>query len=139
MIKKCNELSSNKIIAVSEKGRKFTIENNSKHNINKVTVDGCYITSGKRCDYLFELLPNENVETVFYVELKGKDIAKAIEQLEATVKICATIHKGLEKCSFIVASRVPKSGTSTQIFKKEFKKRNKHLLKISTNLHTEKI
>ena len=139
MIQECSELSSNKIISVSENKRKFTIQNHSNYKINKVIVDDCLIKNGKKCDYLFEILPKEDVEKVFYVELKGSHIKEAIEQLETTIKFCQKIHKNLDKNSFIVASKVPKSRTDTQNIKREFKKKNNHLLKISTFSHIETI
>ena len=137
MIQECSELSSNKIISVSENKRKFIIQNHSNYKINKVTVDGCLIKDSKKCDYLFEILPKEDVKKVFYVELKGSHIKEAIEQLETTVKFCQKIHNNLDKYSFIVASKVPKSRTDTQNIKTEFKRKNHHLLKISTFSQTE--
>ena len=133
MITACNSLTANKIVTVSEKGRKFTIQNSSSLEINKVKVDGCYITSGNKCDYLFEII-NKNIIQVFYVELKGKDIEHAIKQLTATVAHCKLIHKEIKKECYIVASRVPKSSTSTQNLKKEFKKKHKIQLFIDTTV-----
>lgn len=133
MIINCNTPTNNKIIVVREKGRKFTIQNNSSLEINKVKVDGCYITSGNKCDYLFEII-NKNITEVFYVELKGKNIEHAIKQLTATVAHCKLIHKDIKRECYIVASRVPKSSTSTQNLKKEFKRKHKIQLFIDTNI-----
>ncbi len=59
----------------------------------------------------------------------GKD---AVEQLEATLKACLELHKTIPRGCYIVASRVPKSSTSTQKYKKEFKRKNGVLLYIDT-------
>jgi hypothetical protein len=132
MISRCNECTNNKIVRVSENRREFRIENNSRYEINKVTVDDCYITSGLKCDYLFEII-NTDIKEVFYVELKGSDIFHGIKQLESTIKYCKTIHNTITKTAYIVASRFPKSSTSSQKFKKEFKRIHSIQLFIDTN------
>jgi len=131
MIIKCNECTNNKIVPVSENKREFRIQNNSRYEINKVTVDGCYITSGLKCDYLFEII-NRDIKEVFYIELKGSDISHGIKQLEATIKHCESEHKRVSKKAYIVASKFPKSSTSSQKLKKEFKRVNHIQLFIDT-------
>ena len=138
MINSCNSTNKNKIISVSENRRVFKIYNKSLFTINKVRVDGCYLTNGRKCDYLFEIV-DENVKEVFYVELKGKHIEDAIEQLEATLKHCFKIHKNIPKSCYIVASRVPKASTSTQKLKKEFKRKNSVMLYIDTKQKEVKV
>ena len=125
MIDICNKYSSDKIVPAEENGRKFRIKNNKSLNINKVKVDNCYITDGKRCDYLFEIINDNIIEQVFYVELKGSNITHAIEQLEVTMIFCKTIHNKVKnkKC-FIVASRYPSAGQSSQILKSKFKRKH---------------
>ena len=131
MIEDCNSANKNKIVSVSENKRTFRINNKSLFTINKVEVDGCYISEGRKCDFLFEIIEDE-VKEVFYVELKGKHIEDAIEQLEATLKACLELHKSVPRSCYIVASRVPKASTSTQKHKKEFKRKNAVLLYIDT-------
>ncbi len=128
MISRCNEERTDKIISVNEKKRKFIIKNNSELIINQVKVDGCYITEGVRCDYLFE-----TIDKVFYVELKGKDIEHGVEQLKATMAYCKTEHKNSSKECHIVASRVPKASTQLQGMKVKFKKSTTVQLFVSTN------
>lgn len=134
MISTCNSNTSNKIVSVSENKRIFRINNNSSHNINKITVDGCYIRTGAKCDFLFEIINNNNIIHVFYVELKGSDIPHAIEQLEATIRHCSGIHNSFNKSSYIVASKFPKSGTASQVLKKKFLKNNSIQLYIDTKI-----
>lgn len=135
MITRCNVLSAHKIVVVSENRREFRIDNSSLFKINKVTVDACYITAGLRCDYLFEVIEHDAINKVCYVELKGTDIKHAVQQLAATIKHCNTIHAcaDIKKESYIVASKFPKSSTSSQKFKKEFKRIHKMPLYIDTN------
>jgi len=130
----CSELSNNKIIPASENTRKFRIKNDSRFNINKVKVDDCYIKNGLRCDYLFEIISNKLIIKVFYLELKGKDVNHAIEQLKATLKYCQEVHDKIIKQCYIVASKVPSSNASTQSLKKKFKRENKVQLFISSKI-----
>ena len=135
MIFSCNTTTTNKIISVSENRRTFRIKNDSVFTINEVEVDGCYKTTGAKCDYLFEIIAQNIVTIVFYVELKGSDINHAIEQLEATIQYCLTEHKGVNKKEcYIVASKFPSAGTSSQVLKKKFLKKNKIQLFITTRI-----
>jgi len=142
MINTCNDLISHKRVVVSENKRKFIIINNDLYLVNKVEVDGCYIKQGLKCDFLFEILSkeNKNLEKVFYVELKGKDILHGIEQLKKTISDCKEKHdKVKEKKAFIVASRVPKANTSLQNLKVKFKKAMNIQLFIDTNQREENL
>lgn len=136
MIIDCNDCNNNRNISVKENKRSFVLKNIAALSVNKVEVDGCYITTGKKCDYLFEIMQKCNGEKplkVFYVELKGKDIEKAVEQLENSMKYCNNLHKNIPRECHIVASRYPRSTPSSQELKKSFKQRNGVQLFISTN------
>ncbi len=116
---RCTEESRNKKVTVTEKRKKFVILNSKKNRIRKVQVDGCLIDDDReRCDYLCEIYKPSSL--VFYVELKGKGIEKAISQLGATLGYCKTVHSGMEKRCYIVSSRVPQSGPKVQVLKKRF-------------------
>lgn len=136
MISRCNSVSANNIVSVSENKRVFRIKNNSALTVNKVQVDGCYITTGLKCDFLFEIIETrdsiENIKNVFYVELKGSNVTHAIDQLEATINNCRTIHNQIVKECYIVASKFPSAGTSSQVLKKKFIKKNNIQLFIDT-------
>lgn len=47
-------------------------------------IDGVVIKVGSRCDYL---LMNEEARIAYLIELKGSDLVKAAEQLEATENV----------------------------------------------------
>lgn len=55
--------------------------NSGKAYVTHYKIDGIVIKSGSRCDYL---LINEETRTAYLIELKGSDLVKAAEQLEAT-------------------------------------------------------
>jgi len=127
---KCTTKRTDKIIAVSEHGRKFTIQNDGKISVNQVKVDSCLINDDrKRCDYLFEI---EGKIFVIYLELKGKHIDKAYEQLVATMGYCLERHERFEKKCYIVASRVPKDGQKVQNLKIKMRRSYKARLHIAT-------
>lgn len=135
MINICNECNNNKNIVIEENRRKLIVLNNANFKINKVRVDGCYITNKLKCDYLLELIDNkDNVHIVFYVELKGSDINHAIKQVESTMRYCRAEHNNLKKECYIILSRFPSAGTSAQILKKKFKKNNKVQLYIDSKV-----
>ena len=121
---RCSELSNNKIITASENRMKFIIKNINHFSIRKVIVDGCLINDDRqRCDYLFEI--HNPLSSVIYLELKGCDVKKAVQQLESTMRICSQRHWEVQKRScYIVASRVPKIGTKIQVLKKKFLKKS---------------
>ncbi len=143
MITTCNDCNANRRIVVSENRRSFIIDNRSSRSVNKVTVDSCYMTTGRRCDYLFEILAacvNDSApDEVFYIELKGSDIRHAVSQLEATLRHCRALHTAAAKECYIVASRYPKSGPSVQTIKKKFKDANDVQLFIGTQQYTKTI
>lgn len=124
MISTCNKCNNNRVIKVSENKSSFIITNLSRKYINTIQVDGCFISSGNKCDYLFEILEgicDNDVSKVLYVELKGTDIEHAIKQLKATINHCNSIHANSIKECYIIAVRVPKAGPKTQVLKKKFK------------------
>lgn len=133
---KCATHSTHKKIVAEENGRKFIIENKTAKIVLKVEVDGCLKIEGEKCDYLFEIINQENIEQVIYLELKGKNIEKACSQLAATIQIFKDKHKDLKKNCYIVASRVPKIDATLQNLKIEFLKKYKSTLTVKNDLHS---
>lgn len=83
---KCVEIKKDKIILVSEKGRKFQLNNISRHRIKVVEIDGCVILekdNQKACDYAMII---EAISEGLFIELKGRNIKHACSQLLLTIK-----------------------------------------------------
>jgi len=139
MIKKCNKCKNDKIIFAKGHKREFIIKNRSKKNINKVIVDDCLIKEGIRCDYLFEI-ECEDLKEILYVELKGKDLNHALEQILTTIEFCKNrySHHHYTRKAFVILSRYPKEDSSIQKRKRVLKKQN-ITLKTATNKHEEVI
>lgn len=74
-----------KRIVLQERGRKYTLINESMAEVVETHVDGDLYTasdSTARCDYA---LFSKEFETAVLVELKGVDVDRAIEQISATI------------------------------------------------------
>lgn len=114
----CTTEITDKILVLEENKRKCVFLNPQNKALIKVIVDGCQITQGTRCDFLVI----DNLTNEYYIELKGKDIPHAIEQLESTIKQLST-SAGMQKTAIIVTSRYPSNDTSMQRAKAYFKKK----------------
>ncbi len=130
---KCTRKSNQKIVSLSESGRKYILNNKSKKQLAIIKIDGCLITSNKieKCDFLIEI--DEPQTLAIYIELKGKNIEKAYNQLINTMNMLEKRHKKIKKECQIVSSRVPKSGTSVANLKANMMRTHKTLLKVGTN------
>ncbi len=75
-----------KICLAEENGKKFELINNSQFQVRKVKVDFCLkqLKSEKRCDYLMSI-DKINGPMVFFIELKGGDLIKAVKQINKSI------------------------------------------------------
>jgi hypothetical protein len=84
--------------------------NQSRHQIAKIHVDGGLIsdTRTKKCDWL---LVNKDSATAFFIELKGSNLTRAIEQINTTLDLLWTDIKktGIRTAhARIVLSKIPR-------------------------------
>ena len=83
-------LSERKILTASEEGRKYTLDISGGKRSVMFDVDGNIIKDGLKCDKLVLIdasaAGSKNVWIEIFVELKGTDVAHAIDQLRATMK-----------------------------------------------------
>lgn len=84
-------LQYRKVLATSEQGRKYTLEVSNNQKTTLFNVDGYIITKGQKCDKLILVDKNEEGDdetwNEIFVELKGKDVSHAIDQIRETLKI----------------------------------------------------
>lgn len=76
-----------KLIVSEEQKKKHVANNNDYNNVYHFKIDGDILpegTSPQRCDFLLE---NETKHKAYLIELKGKNLNHAIEQIESTIKI----------------------------------------------------
>lgn len=122
---KCGRIECKKIFVVSENKSKFVLENKDRVDVRQSKVDGCLVDDHReRCDYMFESLCSDSgaIKKAIYVELKGKNIEKAVSQLKSTVSIFHKEHSNSERFAFAVLSRHPKMSTKQQRYIVEMKK-----------------
>ena len=73
----------------SENGCTHVGNNVERNKVRQFKVDGEVLKSGyadSRCDYI---LLNDEKESSYYIELKGSDLKKAIQQIEDTIDMIA--------------------------------------------------
>ncbi len=115
----CVAPTQDPIIQFVENKRTMRFLNPMRDLFKRVQVDGCAITIGMRCD---NLLVSADEQREFFVELKGVDVPKAIEQLRTT--IMALGEYANDRHAFIVSTNVAPSYTSTiQKAQKEFRRK----------------
>lgn len=110
---RCCSIKSDKIIPIREHKSLFHFLNPEEKQVKYIIVDGCAIVEGNKCDYL--LIDSNSVE--HFIELKGRDIKHALEQLETSIR---QLGKKKPRYAFIVSTRCPLSGTDIQNAKKKF-------------------
>jgi len=117
----CEENRVDKKIVLQENKSKISFLNPNQENILVLKVDGCAIKDKEtlRCDYA--LVTFDEIE--IYVELKGCDIAHAVEQIESSIKLLSANPQKTRKLCFIVSTRVPRQTTSIQKLQTEFRKK----------------
>lgn len=131
MCLKCKGKNKNKIIVMSDFGTttQLAIENKDALETEHKLIDGCVISNGERCDHYLKIEQSNSFSHLF-VELKGSDVEKAVNQIMTTVKSGAVSIARQEKMhGAIVSTRNPLNSTETSKLKK------KMLLNEKINLH----
>lgn len=125
--------SCKSIFSVSENKSTFKIENKISKYICEIKVDNGLITSGARCDYLYEIYgscENKNsvaISELIYVELKGCDLRKAISQIESTFAATKSNYKNtksINKRAFAITSRSPITSSELKKVKIDMVRKN---------------
>lgn len=135
----CSEITSNRIITFRDRmnPQMLIIRNPNSYEVEKTLVDGCKITDGIRCDFMMEIKhPDYDGIREYYIELKGTDLAKAFEQILATVRILTKQENDLKK-GFIICNRSPESATENQKLRVQARKQKIDLTIKSKKLEYE--
>ena len=126
----CVEISSVSNLKFEEFGRKVIIENPDKVEHLRVKIDGCVIKNGERADWLVSRPGFASV----IIELKGRDVTHALEQVEATLAHCkAGGHFEGRVGALIMCKQVPRALTSAQRATDRFRKSYGSTLTISSS------
>ena len=115
-------------LMVEENGRKFVLIVSDWKNVEKIKVDGALICNQEKekCDYIFFYYPSgktKNDRHAYFVELKGKNIGKAMSQIISTIYARRVAQeyffaKGVY-CQFAFSSKRPDNRKIAGRFKKE--------------------
>ncbi len=123
----CIHKTNDKQIVCAENKRKIIFFNNRGIYVEKILIDGCQITEGKRCDYLVVYDKRQN-----FIELKGNKLDSALEQLERTIKLIGI--NDYYKYAYVVSSRSPLSSAEIQNKKLTFKRKFNTTLEVKNNI-----
>ena len=118
---RCVKTTSDSLIVFSEKKSKITFVNPDHNTYRAIQVDGCVFNAedGHKCDNLLE---SEEYADQYFVELKGGDSNKAVEQLKDTIDRMQPRLAGAKRMAFAVFSNTcPKNDTKRQTIEKSFK------------------
>ena len=118
----CEIITTNQLISLKENRSKIIFENPNRLEVCIVKVDGCATESGPRCDYALTV---DAMKEEFYIELKGRDVEHALDQIEATIKAISSDLRKQPKLCFIISTRCPprsvtKISNRQQVLKKKY-------------------
>lgn len=105
---------------MEEKGRSATFLNPDRADgLVAILVDGGVVVEGPRADYAVEYQRRAVI-----VELKGRDVEYAANQVDATASLwLGSLDRADEIAGLIVAARYPKTSSKIQIKQNNFRKR----------------
>jgi hypothetical protein len=97
----------------------LSVENKEELDTHHMLIDGCVIVSGERCDHYLKIT-HELKSSHLFVELKGSDVEKAVNQIVTTIKSGAVpMNRNEKKYGAIVSTRNPLNSTETSRLKKK--------------------
>ena len=125
----CCTTGNNRKLKIAENASVMYVINNQRKGYHDIQIDGCDITEGYKCDrgvYLVE------TNAGLLVELKGSDVAHAVEQLaESLGKYKSKLSQlGASVQCFVISCNNPLSSTASQNVKIKFKKKHGVSLRI---------
>ncbi len=99
----CSEALKVSKVKVEEKGKQATFLNPNKLTFVRTQVDGCLIENAEACDWW---VIRENSDSVL-VELKGCDVSKALDQIEATFAFLKVQKATTKRMAALIVCRNP--------------------------------
>ncbi len=141
----CISVVKDKNIVFSDEKSKseLKITNENLREIERHKVDGCLIKGeeSKKCDWLaiivIPLASEKTLKKEVFIELKGKNVPHAIEQLCVSVEKLSADKKS-KKLGYIICTRSPLSSTEIQTQAKKVLRSHNLMLRVKSN-HTETV
>ncbi len=134
--KECEMKSDKQSFVAPGAKTQYRISNESRMEISKYVVDDCLLkvrTREEKCDYLFTV---ESIKAVFFVECKGSDVLKAVDQIVSSINILTADFAGFSIKGRIISTRVYSPDLRKQAFRKLREKLNGDL-KVKNKIFTE--
>ncbi len=133
--------STNKIFnATGKANTSYILNNPTKKIVFKYIVDDCLLVNSEReskCDYLF-IHTDDIINYATFIEMKGADLIKAINQINSSINILERQLKGYKFKGRIIATKVYNPDIKTSAYK-NLKKRLNDDLKIKSKQLTDLI
>lgn len=101
MVGSCTKRVRHSKVKVEENKRKAVFRNPDNLHYDVTTVDGCLVTEGMRSDFIVSEVGNISI----LIELKGKDVAHACDQLLATIEKDSVRNILEDRVGFLVICR----------------------------------
>lgn len=142
----CTEERNDIKITINDKDAKnqrsqVILDNPKRIKLKIIQIEDCVIpkgTKGGRCDQLV-VVPDGRL---IFIELKGKDVEKAIKQLGDSMDYvkqkCSNVSNSQIEC-IIVCTRCPLTSTEMQNYKVKLKKQHRAKLSIQSGKYIYKI
>jgi hypothetical protein len=82
----CTNCNRHPILRAQENKSKYVLKNPNRIEVCKIQVDDCVINSNdeSKCDFLFLACETDKA---FFVELKGRDLTHAIDQIDHSIDV----------------------------------------------------
>ncbi len=122
-----------------ENKRTFYLDvRNDKISFCRIKYDKCiYQGKDEHCDYIFALNHSDKKTEWLFIELKGQDIKKGIDQITASIKQIGQSKLKGRLSAFVVSSKVPKAARSdVKNAKERFAKTFKTIPIVKNNTYT---
>ena len=117
----CVARTTDSNIVFKENKARISFLNPNRKPYDRITVDGCVIREGNKCDFL---LASCEFGDQYFVELKGENLEHAILQLESTFAKMLDNREGVMRKAFVVSSNSGmRISPHRQQLEKRFKKR----------------
>lgn len=117
------EKNQKEIVSKDKKrSSKHHAHNRDLNDVRQYQLDGDLVEQQSCCDYL---LLNDTKKQAYFIELKGSDILKGIEQLECGVKLFASHLPEYEILYRLVHTRAKTHNVHSSTFKKFKEKHGK--------------
>jgi len=122
----CAMPSRDKEIVCQENRCKITFVNKTRRKVIKYGIDGCprlrALLQDPQCKLCDFLLVVESRGEEHYIELKGKNVKQALNQLESTIRQLRSVSSKSSFFCWIIATESPRATSKFQNLKLKFER-----------------